>query len=92
MASTEDQLVRLLVRLTDQELIKNKRKPELPLAAGAIVGLQHTLHSYPELGSEGAPLSRFVCRFDAALTHQQIGPVLDGWMVLIRRQVRPADL
>ena len=79
VASTEEQLVRLLVRLADQELIKNKRKPELPLAAGALVGLQHTLHSYPELGSEGAPPSPLACGIEAALTRRQwIGAGLGG--------------
>ena len=53
VGTDEDQLVRMLVRVADGELLKHTRKPELPLAAGALAGLQHVLHSFPELGGEG---------------------------------------
>ena len=57
LAGTEEQLLRLMIRIADNELVKNRKKPELPLAAGALTGLQYAIHSFPDLGGEGNPLA-----------------------------------
>jgi hypothetical protein len=57
LGPSEDPLFRLAVRLAEAELGRSRGRPELPVAAGALVCVRLALFSFPETGGEGVCVS-----------------------------------